>query len=150
VGHGGNSARASRAMTTPTHLTRRGIVAEDTHRTARLRARCLLLALLLPLPAFAEARTYRVASPAEGSKAEAQVAYSLGTHSVPAQDVQGEVALDPPPLAWGSGAVVVPLAGLRGDGGTRDCHMREALGIDYAAGGRFPKDHACDDHDRLP
>jgi hypothetical protein len=114
------------------------------------RAAGLLLALLIPAAAVAEPRTYRVAAPAEGSKAEAVVVYSLGTHTVTAQDVHGEVKLDPTTLASGSGTVVVPLAGLRGDGGTRDCHMREAMGIDYAAGGRFPKEHACDDHDRLP
>jgi hypothetical protein len=137
-------------MTTATHVTRRGIVAEDTDRALMAVARWLLLALLLPLPALAEGRTYRVAAPSEGSKAEAVVVYSLGTHTVTAQDVHGEVTLDPAALASGSGTVVVPVAGLRGDGGTRDCHMREALGIDYAAGGRFPKEHACDDHDRLP
>ena len=137
-------------MTTPTHLTRRGIVAKDTQGATTVRRRWVLLVLLLPLPAFAEAQTYRVAPPSEGSKAEAVVVYSLGTHTVTAQDVHGEVTLDPTTLASGSGTVVVPLAGLRGDGGTRDCHMREAMGIDYAAGGRFPKEHACDDHDRLP
>ena len=141
-------------MTTATHVTRRGIVAEATSRVTRgaapLLGRWLLLAMLLPLPALAEARTYRVAPPSEGSKAEAVVVYSLGTHTVTAQDVHGEVTLDPATLASGSGTVVVPLAGLRGDGGTRDCHMREALGIDYAAGGRFPREHACDGHDQLP
>src|SRR5690242_20202920 len=124
VGHGGNSARAPRAMTTPTGLTRRGIVVEattrDTRGAALGRARWLLLAVLLPLPVLAEARTYRVAPPSEGSKAEAVVVYSLGTHTVTAQDVRGEVTLDPTTLASGSGTVVVPLAGLHGDGGTRD------------------------------
>src|SRR6478672_10385137 len=28
--------------------------------------------------------------------------------------------------------------------------MREALGIDYGAGGRFPKDHVCDGQNQLP
>jgi hypothetical protein len=28
--------------------------------------------------------------------------------------------------------------------------MREALGIDYKAGGRFPAEHACDGANRLP
>ena len=41
--------------------------------------RWLLLAALLPVAALAEPRTYRVAPPAEGSKAEAVVVYSLGT-----------------------------------------------------------------------
>jgi len=109
-----------------------------------------LVVLLIPLSALAEPRSYRVAPPAEGSKAEAVVVYSLGTHTQVAQDIRGEVTLDTATLAGGPGNVVVPIAGIHGDGGTRDCHMREALGIDYAAGGRFPKEHVCDEQNRLP
>jgi len=110
----------------------------------------LLVGALLPFAALGEPRTYRVAPPAEGSKAEAVVVYSLGSHTQVAQDIRGEVTLDPTTLAGASATVVVPISGIRGDGGTRDCHMREALGIDYAAGGRFPKEHVCDSQDRLP
>jgi len=106
--------------------------------------------VLLPAVAVAEPRTYRVASPAEGSKAEAIVVYSLGSHTQTAGDLHGQVTLDPATLDSASGTVVLPIASVRGDGGTRDCHMREALGIDYAAGGRFPKEHVCDDRDRIP
>lgn len=110
----------------------------------------LFFSALLPLVALGEPRTYRVAPAAEGSKAEAVVVYSLGTHTQVAQDIRGEVTLDPTTLSGGSGTVVVPIAGIRGDGSTRDCHMREALGLDYAAGGRFPKEHVCDGENRLP
>ncbi|HZJ56403.1 MAG TPA: hypothetical protein VFD38_19830 [Myxococcaceae bacterium] len=110
----------------------------------------LLLAVLLPAAGFAEPRTYRVAPPSEGSKAEAVVVYSLGSHTQTAQEIRGEVTLDPATLSGGSGAVVVPISGIRGDGSTRDCHMREALGVDYAAGGRFPGEHVCDGQNRLP
>ena len=120
------------------------------HGTPVRGGRWLILAALLPAAGLAEPRTYRVASPAEGSKAEAVVVYSLGSHTQVAQEIRGGVTLDPTTLASGSGAVVVPIAGIRGDGGTRDCHMREALGLDYAAGGRFPKEHVCDGQDRLP
>ena len=113
-------------------------------------ARWLCLGALLPFAVLAEPRTYRVASAAEGSKAEAVVVYSLGTHTQVAQDIRGEVTLDPTTLAGGSGTVVVPIAGIRGDGSTRDCQMREALGLDYSAGGRFPKEHVCDGENRLP
>lgn len=113
-------------------------------------ARCLLLAALVPLAALAEPRTFHVAPAAEGSKAEAVVVYSLGSHTQAAQDIRGEVTVDPATLTGVSGTVVVPIAGIHGDGGTRDCHMREALGLDYAAGGRFPREHVCDDHDRVP
>ena len=112
--------------------------------------RWFLLAVLLPVAALGEPRSHRVAPVSEGSKADAIVVYSLGSHTQTAQDIRGEVTLDPATLAGGSGSVVVPIAGIRGDGGTRDCHMREALGIDYAAGGRFPKEHVCDEQNRLP
>jgi hypothetical protein len=98
----------------------------------------------------AEPGTYRVASIAEGSKVEAIVVYSLGSHTQTAGEVRGEVRTDPATLAEVSGAVVVPLAGIRGDGSTRDCHMREALGLDSAAGGRFPAEHVCDANNQLP
>jgi YceI-like protein len=113
-------------------------------------ARCLLLLICLPASSLAEPRTYRVAPVAEGSKAEAVVVYSLGGHTQTAQEIRGEVTLDPSTLASASGTVVVPIAGIRGDGGTRDCHMREALGLDYRSGGRFPAEHVCDSQDRLP
>jgi len=116
-----------------------------------MRPGCLLaFAVLLPAAAAAEPRTYRVASPPEGSKAEAVVVHSLGSHTQVAQEIRGEVILDPTTLASASGSVAVPISGIRGDGGTRDCHMREALGLDYTAGGRFPREHACDAHDQLP
>jgi len=104
----------------------------------------------VPCAAVAAPTRFRVLPVAEGSKAEAVVVYSLGTHTQVARQIEGEVTLDPATLDAVSGAVVVPLAGIHGDGGTRDCHMREALGLDYAAGGRFPREHVCDGEDRLP
>jgi hypothetical protein len=112
--------------------------------------RGLFLLVLIPLAALGEPRTYRVATVAEGSKAEAIVVYSLGNHTQTAQEIRGEVTLDTTTLSGGSGTVVVPIAAIHGDGSTRDCHMREALGLDYTAGGRFPKEHVCDDKNRLP
>jgi hypothetical protein len=112
--------------------------------------RWVVLAVLLPVAALGEPRTYRVAPVSEGSKAEAIVVFSLGSHTQTAQEIRGEVTLDTATLTGGSGSVVVPLAGIHGDGSTRDCHMREALGLDYTAGGRFPKEHVCDDQNRLP
>jgi hypothetical protein len=106
--------------------------------------------LLLAGPASAEPRAYRVASVAEGSKAEAIVVYSLGSHTQTAGELRGEVRTDLTTLTEVSGAVVVPLASIRGDGSTRDCHMREALGLDSAAGGHFPAEHVCDANNQLP
>jgi hypothetical protein len=112
--------------------------------------RWLFLVVLLPVAVLGEPRTYRVAPVPDGSKAEAIVVYSLGSHTQTAQEIRGELTLDTATLSGGSGSVVVPIAGIHGDGSTRDCHMREALGLDYGAGGRFPKEHVCDDRNRLP
>jgi len=113
-----------------------------------LRAGWMLV--LLAAPAGAQPRSYRVAPVAEGSKLEAVVVYSLGAHTQTAGEVRGEVRTDPTTLADVGGTVVVPLASIRGDGGTRDCHMREALGLDYGTGGHFPAEHACDSNNQLP
>ena len=102
----------------------------------------IAVALLVTAAASAEPQRYRIGSTAEGSKLEAIVVYSLGSHTQSAGDVGGEVRTDPATLAEASGAVVVPLAGIKGDGSTRDCHMRESLGIDYA-GSRFPAASSC-------
>jgi hypothetical protein len=106
--------------------------------------------LVLATSVAAEPQRYRVATVAEGSKLEAIVAFSLGPHTQTAVEVRGEVRTDPATLAEVSGTVVVPLASIRGDESTRDCHMREALGLDYAAGGHFPAGHVCDGKNQLP
>jgi hypothetical protein len=109
-----------------------------------------VLAFLAAVPAAAEPRVYRVASVAQGSKVEAIVVYSLGSHAQTAGEVRGEVRTDPATLSEASGTVVVPLASIQGDRSTRDCHMRESLGLDYNAGGRFPAEHVCDANNQLP
>jgi len=105
--------------------------------------------VLAPSVALAEPRAYRVAAVSEGSQAEAVVAYSLGSHTQTAQEIHGQLTLDPTTLATASGTVVVPIADIHGDGSTRDCHMREALGLDDARS-RFPREHVCDGENRLP
>src|SRR4029450_4001930 len=80
---------------------------------------------------------------------EAFLVYSLGTHTTTANAVQGTLRLEPNTLDAAEGSIVVPIASLRGDGGTRDCHMREALGLDYSRS-RFPSEHVCDGENPLP
>ena len=77
-----------------------------------------MLAVAAPTPRSPRRRTYRVAPAAEGSKAEAMVVYSLGTHTQDAQDIRGEVTLDPATLASAIGQRGRALAGIHGDGGT--------------------------------
>src|SRR5260370_18933573 len=44
---------------------------------------------------------------------------------------------------------MVPISAINGDGGLRDCHMREALGLDYRSS-HFPSEHVCDRDNELP
>jgi polyisoprenoid-binding protein YceI len=103
---------------------------------------------LLAQPAGAEPRAYRVAARDGGTRIEIVLPYSFGTHRSSVASVQGEVRIDPETLAVAGGRLAVPIDAIRSDDATRDCHMREALGLDYRRS-RFPKEHACED-DRLP
>jgi polyisoprenoid-binding protein YceI len=115
-----------------------------------MRGLLVVLALLGAGAAAAETRPYRVAPPGEKqSRAEAFLVYSLGTHTTTANEIQGTLRLEASSLDAAEGSIVVPIASLRGDGGTRDCHMREALGLDYSRS-RFPSEHVCDGENRLP
>jgi polyisoprenoid-binding protein YceI len=95
-------------------------------------------------------RPYRIVEPPPGTTAiEVAVPYSFGTHRNAASVVQGEVLLDREKLVVEPGQLRVPLAALRSDDPKRDCHLREALGLDYARS-RFPAEHVCNDENGLP
>jgi len=65
-----------------------------------------------------------------------------------ARVVSGSLQAQLNPLAIAQGEFRVPIASMSTGSSTRDCHMREALGIDYAHS-RFPTDHVCV-NDQLP
>ena len=68
--------------------------------------------------------------------------WSLGTHEGQASRVTGSMQAQTEPLAIARGEFRVPIASMSTGSPTRDCHMREALGINYQ-GSRFPSDHVC-------
>ena len=113
-----------------------------------------LLAMALPGIVHGQARPHRVvlSAAASGSAGPAgislEVPYSLGTHSERVVAAEGEIQLDPATLALAGGRLVVPLSAIRSGDATRECHLREALGLDYARL-RYPRDHVCE-NDRLP
>lgn len=109
----------------------------------------LLLTLLLSQAALAEPRQYRIASEAETRGITVDVPYTFGTHQVTAHRVEGEILMDPQSLQVQSSQLHVSIFELKSDDPQRDCHMREALGLDYSRS-RFPKDHVCDAQNRLP
>lgn len=115
-------------------------------------AGCVALLLAgLPAGARAEAGLYRVGS-AQGEGDPSPVAlelpYSLGTHRLRVTRIQGAIRLDPSTLQVTEGTLRFPVEAIRSGDATLECHLQEALGIDYARS-RFPADHVCDD-DRLP
>jgi polyisoprenoid-binding protein YceI len=68
--------------------------------------------------------------------------WSLGTHQGQASSVTGSMQAQLEPLAITDGEFHVPISSMSTGSTTRDCHMREALGIDYAHS-HFPAQHVC-------
>jgi polyisoprenoid-binding protein YceI len=68
--------------------------------------------------------------------------WSLGTHQGQASSVTGSMQAQLQPFAVTDGEFHVPISAMSTGSTTRDCHMREALGIDYAHS-HFPAQHVC-------
>jgi polyisoprenoid-binding protein YceI len=106
-----------------------------------------LLSTLSPLPARAAPEAYGIRLAGNGLVID--VPYTLGTHHEHVTAVEGTVRVDPQTFRLERGRLVLPLAGLRSDDPKRGCHLREALGLDYARS-RYPREHVCDDRNHLP
>ena len=74
--------------------------------------------------------------------------YAAGVHKGSAQDLQGTVVLNEQDLLQ-SAHFEVAITSMTTGNATRDCHMREAIGIDYSKS-QFPKDHVCDNNNQTP
>jgi polyisoprenoid-binding protein YceI len=70
------------------------------------------------------------------------IGYTFGTHVGRSSQATGTVQAQLDPLILSSGDLSVPIAAMTTGDPTRDCHMREALGIDYTHS-RFPGSHVC-------
>jgi polyisoprenoid-binding protein YceI len=126
----------------PMTTTRRAIVS----RLARLLTVALAAGSLAGV-ARAEAQRYGVRLSADGVTLE--IPYTLGTHRERVTAVDGYLILDARSLELAGGRLTVPVGAIRSDDRTRECHLREALGLDYARS-RYPREHVCDPDDRLP
>lgn len=106
----------------------------------------LPLLLVASLAAAARAdppRAYRFARGGAEPGISLSIGYTFGTHQTRATRASGEVILDPAAPQEMSGVLRVRIDDLHSDSGTRDCHMREAMGLDYARS-PFPREHVCD------
>ena len=102
----------------------------------------LLVAAVAAAAQADPAQAYRLAQGAAGPGITVSLHYTFGTHEVRALRAPGEVRFDPDAPEAVRGSLRVAIDALKSDNAERDCHMREALGLDYA-GSRYPKDHVC-------
>ena len=103
----------------------------------------LAAAVVAPGAARADLVTYRPATAAAGAASvQIDLPYTFGTHNFQVATLQGEVRADWKDAPVVSGRLVVPLTSLRGGGDTMNCHMREAMGLDYTKSA-FPGSHVC-------
>lgn len=96
----------------------------------------------------AEVQAYRLAQGPEGPGITLSLPYTFGTHQNRVTRATGEIRLDPDAPGGAAGTFRVPIDAIVSDNAGRDCHMREALGLDYPRT-RYPGEHLCED-DRLP
>jgi polyisoprenoid-binding protein YceI len=106
----------------------------------------ILTAAVAAVPAGATAapRIFGVVAPAASRTGiEFDIGYTGGTHLGRAEAVSGQATLDIDNLAGSTALFSVPLTSLNTDNTKRDCHMREALGINYSVS-IFPEGgHVC-------
>lgn len=103
-----------------------------------------------PLPTIQVlSQTYTLIAKSDGTPGiNLEIPYDLGTHKGSAKQADGTVTASTD-FQNISGQFEVPIAGLVTGNATRDCHMREAMGLDYTRS-HFPKQHVCDSNNQLP
>ena len=77
------------------------------------------------------------------------IGYTAGTHHGDATGAIGSATASLAPLHIVSGKITVPISSMATSNVQRDCHMREALGINYAVS-KYPGSQVCDSSDQLP
>lgn len=91
----------------------------------------------------------RVFVPAPGQSSIAfELPYTAGIVKGTAKVLEGRLMLDAKNVLQ-SGRLSVPLTAVLTGNETRDCHMREAMGIDYT-NSAFPGQHVCNQQNQTP
>lgn len=94
-------------------------------------------------------QTYLPAKKIDGSTGiKFSIPYKAGIHHGTSSEVSGKVITDENDNLVKAN-FTVPISSLSTNNATRDCHMREALGIQYE-GSKFPDKHVCDSDNNLP
>ena len=77
-----------------------------------------------------------------------QIGYSAGVHDGTVNAIDTQVTLDSKNQIL-SGVFTININSMSTGNKNRDCHMREALGIDYT-NSKFPDEHVCDSNEQTP
>ncbi len=93
------------------------------------------------------AKSYVLSNPAT-TGVTFQIGYSLGVHNGTVTSMKSLVTLSNKNKIL-SGEFSIPISQISTGNATRDCHMREAMGIEYSKSS-FPTNHVCDANNQLP
>ena len=96
----------------------------------------------------AQTTRYEV-QPSDKSYISFKLPYTLGTHEAEVNGVQGEFILDLAKPELGSGHLRIPIQEIKSGNDQRDCHMQEAMGLDYTKS-IYPNEHVCDEKNKIP
>lgn len=110
----------------------------------------VLIILMLPFSFHATAKVYRVpVIPAPNTSVKMYIPYTFGTHKGEVRLFSGSLILDLQDPANSQGEFSVPINSLNTGKEERDCHMMEALGLDYGEAD-YPETHVCTETNNLP
>jgi len=76
------------------------------------------------------------------------IPYTFGTHKGHAEKIYGKIEFDRNHIEGLRGHFKVPVKSMRTGKSVRDCHLVEALGLDYTSS-RFPENHVCNNDNEL-
>lgn len=108
----------------------------------------VVMVSLLTTSIFAEDMKRYVLADTKAPGVTFQIGYSAGIHDGTTGFMTANVSLSQKNEIL-KGDFKIPISQISTGNATRDCHMREALGIDYTDS-KFPTDHVCDSDNQLP
>lgn len=104
-----------------------------------------LILLLAGSAAMAEPRWYELTSEPQ---VQFRVPYTMGTHEGRLTELSGRLLYDTKTDRLQEGHFRFKIADLKTGDRKKDCHLQEAMGINYN-GSPYPDNHICDDKDQL-
>jgi polyisoprenoid-binding protein YceI len=82
----------------------------------------------------------------EGSKIEIRAKYTFGTHELSTKQISGDIL---ELKGKYSGEIKVPIMSIKEGSAELECHLQEALGLNYEKSD-FPDKHICTKDDKIP